>query len=200
MVYLRKCCCCFAPKTGTVVLGCVGIILSVLAMVPHILILDNHRHYIGEYVKEQRSVGGKSARVTSASVHFNTVISARDITEEDIPGLEYASRLVWSTLVSVEVLATFCSILLIAGVVCERRYFLVPWLVGDFCLNIFALVLVLAFMFSFSNDFSLVIFFAAGMNTNSYANDLCASKIFFQLPSSASHPTFGSSSIRPKVG
>ena len=182
MVYLRKCCCCFTPKTGTVVLGCVGIILSVLAMVPHILILDNHRHYIGEYVKEQRSVGGKSTRVTSASVHFHTVISARDITEEDIPGLEYASRLVWSTLVSVEVLATFCSILLIAGVVCERRYFLVPWLVGDFCLNIFALILVLAFMFSFSNDFSLVIFFAAGTNgsINTYKNLFQCVFLFFK--------------------
>lgn len=141
MVLLKRCCVCFSPRSGTVILGCFGILFSVLSMVPHVLILQHHEYYIGEFVKQQRSTG------------------VRDIGDDDIPNIEYFSRMTWSFLVAVDVIFTFDSILLITGVACERRYFLIPWLVTSFCSRLFSVVMILAAMFSYANDFSFVIFF-----------------------------------------
>ena len=59
MVLIRKSCFCFAPRTGTAILGCIGILLAVLSMVPNILLLQDHEFYLGEFVKKQRAMGGK---------------------------------------------------------------------------------------------------------------------------------------------
>ena len=59
MVLIRKSCFCFTPRTGTALLGCMGILLAVLSMVPNILLLQDHEFYLGEFVKKQRAMGGK---------------------------------------------------------------------------------------------------------------------------------------------
>jgi hypothetical protein len=58
MPKMKLCCLCFSPKTGTVILGCVGILLSVLTLIPHCVLIENHEFYIREYVKNQRINGG----------------------------------------------------------------------------------------------------------------------------------------------
>ncbi len=97
MVLIKTSCFCFAPRTGTAILGGLGILLAVLAMVPNILLLEDHEFYVREFVKRQRAVG------------------ARDIREEDIPAISYFSRLTWSFAVAYEVVFTFTSILLLTG-------------------------------------------------------------------------------------
>jgi hypothetical protein len=55
---MKICCLCFSPKTGTVILGCLGILLSILSLIPHCTLMDNHEFYIREFVKQQRATGG----------------------------------------------------------------------------------------------------------------------------------------------
>ena len=59
MTVLKIFCFCFNPKTGSVVLGCLGVILSVLLIVPPCLILESHDYYFGEFIKQQKAYGGK---------------------------------------------------------------------------------------------------------------------------------------------
>lgn len=56
----KSCCYCFTSKTGTVILGCFGIVFFVLALVPHCLILENHDYHVTQFIKEQRLEGSKS--------------------------------------------------------------------------------------------------------------------------------------------
>ena len=59
MAKMKICCLCFSPKTGTVILGCLGILISILSLIPHCAMMENHEFYIREFVKQQRATGGK---------------------------------------------------------------------------------------------------------------------------------------------
>ena len=65
MVLIRRSCFCFTPRTGTAILGCIGILLAVLSMVPNILLLQDHEFYLGEFVKKQRAMGGKRSTIAN---------------------------------------------------------------------------------------------------------------------------------------
>ena len=56
---MKKSCFCFTTRTGTAIVGCIGILLAVLSMVPNIMLLQDHEFYLGEFVRKQRSMGGK---------------------------------------------------------------------------------------------------------------------------------------------
>ena len=107
----------------------------------------------------------------------------RDISDSDIPKISYFSRLTWSVAVAYEVIFTFASILLLAGlyleeeevkidfgsnyceflgVSAERRYLLLPWLSVSFVTFMLGVILVLALMFSFANNVSVIIFLGSG--------------------------------------
>ena len=70
MVLMKTCCFCFTPRTGTAVLGCLGILVAVMAMVPHTLILQNHEFYIKEFVKQQRAIGGETTKFFVPKTYF----------------------------------------------------------------------------------------------------------------------------------
>ena len=72
MTVLKIFCFCFNPKTGSVVLGCLGVILSVLLIVPPCLILESHDYYFGEFIKQQKAYGGKQFLITQLT---NTTLS-----------------------------------------------------------------------------------------------------------------------------
>ena len=58
MAVLKVFCLCFSPRTGSVVLGGLGIIMAVLMIVPPCLILESHEYYFNEYIREQKTYGG----------------------------------------------------------------------------------------------------------------------------------------------
>ena len=108
-------------------------------------------------------------------------MTVRDISDSDIPKISYFSRLTWSVAVAYEVIFTFASILLLAGlylkeevkiasssnyellgVSAERRYLLLPWLSVSFVTFMLGVILVLALMFSFANNVSVIIFLGSG--------------------------------------
>lgn len=79
------------------ILGCLGIILFVLALVPHSIILQDHDFYINNFVKEQRADG------------------ERDFKDIEIPDIEHFSKIASAILVAYDTVFIFSSIFLIAG-------------------------------------------------------------------------------------
>ena len=79
------------------ILGCLGIIVFVLALVPHSIILQNHDFYINNFVVEQRSDG------------------ERDLRDSEIPEIEHFSKIASGILVAYDTIFIFSSIFLIAG-------------------------------------------------------------------------------------
>ena len=78
-------------------MGCLGIILFVLALVPHTIILQNHDFYINHFVMHQRSEG------------------IRDLRDTEIPEIEHFSKIASGILVAYDTVFIFSSIFLIAG-------------------------------------------------------------------------------------
>ena len=79
------------------ILGCLGIIVFVLALVPHSIILESHDFYINHFIMEQRSIG------------------AKDIRDNDVPDIEHFSKIASAVLVAYDTIFIFSSIFLIAG-------------------------------------------------------------------------------------
>ena len=59
MAVLKVFCLCVSPRTGSVVLGGLGIIMAVLMIVPPCLILESHEYYFNEFIREQKTYGGR---------------------------------------------------------------------------------------------------------------------------------------------
>ena len=59
MAVLKVFCLCITPRTGSVVLGGLGIIMAVLMIVPPCLILESHEYYFNEFIREQKTYGGR---------------------------------------------------------------------------------------------------------------------------------------------
>ena len=105
MTILKSFCFCFTPKTGSVVLGCLGIIFAVLMIVPPCLILDNHDFYFSEYIRQQKSYGGKRILKTlykgnfeyNAEVIYSLFIQWRSL---DKKGIDYLSNSLWTIIIT----------------------------------------------------------------------------------------------------
>merc|ERR1712156_1308454 len=76
MAVLKVFCFCFTPRKASLVLGCTGIIMSVMMIVPPCLILENHDFYFNEYIRVQKSYAD----------------SGVDIRDEDIPAIKYFDK------------------------------------------------------------------------------------------------------------
>ena len=70
MPKMKICCLCFSPKTGTVVLGCIGILTSILSLIPHCALMENHEFYLREFVKHQRISGGETIKSSTTFSRF----------------------------------------------------------------------------------------------------------------------------------
>lgn len=145
MSILKSFCFCFSPKTGSVVLGCMGIVFAVLMIVPPCLILDNHNFYFNEYIRQQKSYAGV------------------DIRDEDIPAIKYFNKVCLASFVAYLVVFTFASILMISGVAARKSYLLVPWLVVAFLTLLFFLIMSISAMFAIASIKALAVLFPAGV-------------------------------------
>ena len=59
MMEVKRCCIFFSPKTGTIILGTLGVIVITLYLIPQTLVLKNHDYHMNQFVKEQRLDGGQ---------------------------------------------------------------------------------------------------------------------------------------------
>jgi len=128
------------------VLGCAGIIMSIMMIVPPCLILENHDFYFNEYIRVQKSYAD----------------SGVDIRDEDIPAIKYFNKVALASFVAYLVLFTFASIFLISGVAARKSHLIVPWLVVAFLTLLFFLIMSISAMFAIASIQALVVLFLAG--------------------------------------
>merc|ERR1712223_439386 len=145
MAVLKVFCLCFSPRTGSVVLGGLGIIMAVLMIVPPCLILESHEYYFNEFIREQKTYGGV------------------DIRDEDIPAIKKFNQVTLATFVAYLVIFTFASILMLAGVAARKSFLLVPWLIICFLTLLFFLIMAISTMFAIANIKALIVLFPAGV-------------------------------------
>merc|ERR1712083_684577 len=146
MAVLKVFCFCFTPRNASLVLGCTGIIMSVMMIVPPCLILENHDFYFNEYIRVQKSYAD----------------SGVDIRDENIPAIRYFNKVALASFVAYLVLFTFASIFLISGVAARKSHLIVPWLVVAFLTLLFFLIMSISAMFAIASIQALVVLFLAG--------------------------------------
>merc|ERR1739846_51658 len=140
MAVLKVFCLCFSPRTGSVVLGGLGIIMAVLMIVPPCLILESHEYYFNEFIREQKTYGGV------------------DIRDEDIPAIKKFNKVTLATFVAYLVMFTFASILMLAGVAGRKSFLLVPWLIICFMTLLFFLIMAISAMFAIAVYFWFAVY------------------------------------------
>merc|ERR1711988_788933 len=145
MAVLKVFCLCITPRTGSVVLWGLGIIMAVLMIVPPCLILESHEYYFNEFIREQKTYGGV------------------DIRDEDIPAIKKFNQVTLATFVAYLVMFTFASILMLAGVAGRKSFLLVPWLIICFMTLLFFLIMAISAMFAIASIKALAVIFPAGV-------------------------------------
>merc|ERR1712156_1342164 len=146
MAVLKVFCFCFTPRKASLVLGCTGIIMSVMMIVPPCLILENHDFYFNEYIRVQKSYAD----------------SGVDIRDEDIPAIKYFNKVALASFVAYLVLFTFASIFMISGVAARKSHLIVPWLIVAFLTLLFSLIMSIAAMFAIASVKAIGVVFLAG--------------------------------------
>merc|ERR1712223_1601468 len=146
MTILKVFCFCFSPRKASLVLGCTGIIMSVIMIVPPCLILENHDFYFNEYIRVQKSYAD----------------SGVDIRDEDIPAIKYFNKVALASFVAYLVLFTFASIFMISGVAARKSHLIVPWLVVAFLTLLFFLIMSISAMFAIASIKAIAVLFLAG--------------------------------------
>merc|ERR1711997_704398 len=146
MAVLKVFCFCFTPRKASLVLGCTGIIMSVMMIVPPCLILENHDFYFNEYIRVQKSYAD----------------SGVDIRDKDIPAIKYFNKVALASFVAYLVLFTFASIFMISGVAARKSHLIVPWLVVAFLTLLFSLIMSIAAMFAIASIKAIAVVFLAG--------------------------------------
>ena len=142
MVSLRTCCLCGNIRTGTFILGSLGILLGGVFLAPASEFLNHHAYYVTEYVKSEREMG-------------------KSMDDDEIPRMAFFSRVFFTVLLSLDVIYILSCVLLLVGVATSRHMMMIPWLVFTFLSLVNHLTLVLAFMISLPDYQAAVAVFAA---------------------------------------
>lgn len=139
MVLLKSCCICVNIKTGTFIIGSLGIILGASLLAPISVFLEYHSFYVTQFVASGRDSG-------------------KFVDDDQVPKMEFFSKMLFSILLSLDVLYILSCVLLLVGVVAIKHIMMMPWLIWTSCALISHLTLVLAFMISLADYASVAVF------------------------------------------
>jgi len=139
MVVLRSCCLCLSPRTGSFILGTIGIIIGATLLAPMAVFLDFHSYYVTQFVASER-VGGNY------------------IDDDQVPKMAFFSKMLFSALLSLDVIYIFSCIFLLAGIATTRHMLILPWLVFVACAIITNVTLVICFMISIADYGAVAVF------------------------------------------
>jgi len=139
MAILRSCCLCFSTRTGSFVLGTVGIIIGATLLAPMAVFLDYHSYYITQFVASER-VGGNY------------------IDDDQVPKMEFFSKMLFTALLALDVIFVLSCVLLLAGIAGTRHLLMLPWLVFTAGGIIVQITLVISFMIAVADYGAVAIF------------------------------------------
>ena len=126
MVLLRSCCLCVSLRTGTLIIGLIGIILGAILIAPMSVFLEYHSFYIATFVTSGRD----TAKLDDAEVMYirvcSTICNPRPYYQ--VPKMEFFSKILFSILLSLDVIYILSCVLLLVGVVAVRHIMMIPWL------------------------------------------------------------------------
>ena len=126
MAILRSCCLCFSTRTGSFVLGTVGIILGATLLAPMAVFLDYHSYYITQFVSSER-VGGNYIDDDQVTILPKNYAS----TQNQVPKMEFFSKMLFTALLALDVIFVLSCVLLLAGIAGTR------WFFENICKNAF---------------------------------------------------------------
>merc|ERR1712226_78946 len=139
MAILRSCCLCFSTRTGSFVLGTVGIIIGATLLAPMAVFLDYNSYYITQFVASER-VGGNY------------------IDDDQVPKMEFFSKMLFTALLVLDVIFVLSCVLLLAGIAGTRHLLMLPWLVFTAGGIIVQITLVISFMIAVADYGAVAIF------------------------------------------
>jgi len=139
MGMLRSCCLCFSTRTGSFVLGTLGIILGATLLAPMAIFLDYHSYYITQFVATER-VGGNY------------------IDDDQVPKMELFSKILFTALLTLDVIFVLSCVLLLAGIAGTRHLLMLPWLIFTAGAIIVQITLVISFMIAVADYGAVAIF------------------------------------------
>merc|ERR1712233_217797 len=139
MAILRSCCLCFSTRTGSFVLGTVGIIIGATLLAPMAVFLDYHSYYITQFVASER-VGGNY------------------IDDDQVPKMEFFSKMLFTALLVLDVIFVLSCVLLLAGIAGTRHLLMLPWLVFTAGGIIVQITLAISFMIAVADYGAVAIF------------------------------------------
>lgn len=139
MSVLRSCCLCFSTRTGSFVLGSLGIIIGATLLAPMAVFLDYHSYYITQFVASER-VGGNY------------------IDDDQVPKMEFFSKMLFSVLLSLDVIFVLSCVLLLAGIAGTRHLLMLPWLIFTGCAIVVQITIVISFMIAVADYGAVAIF------------------------------------------
>ena len=160
MVMVRSCCLCVNIRTATFILGTVGIILGGVALAPMSVFLEHHSFYVTQFVISEREAG-------------------LSMDDNEVPRVAFFSKMLFSILLSLDVIYILSCVLLLVGVaavryplqkcikegniilILNRHMLMMPWLIYVLCGILTHVTLVLAFMISLADYGSIGVFLAA---------------------------------------
>jgi len=125
-------------KTGTFIIGSLGIIMGSILLAPMSVFLEYHSFYIATFVTSGRD----TAKLDDA----------------EVPKMEFFSKILFSILLSLDVIYILSCVLLLVGVVAVKHIMMIPWLIYVFSALTSHLTLVLAFMISLADYASVAVF------------------------------------------
>ena len=121
MAILRSCCLCFSTRTGSFVLGTVGIILGATLLAPMAVFLDYHSYYITQFVASER-VGGNYIDDDQVNFFVTKYVFTQTLTYmyAQVPKMEFFSKMLFTALLALDVIFVLSCVLLLAGIAGTR--------------------------------------------------------------------------------
>ena len=97
MVTVKSCCLCINIRTGTFIIGSLGIIFCSFLAAPMSIFLEHHAEYVNGYVSSEREVG-------------------KSMDDVQVPMMALFSKVLFSVVLSLDVIYILSCVLLLAGV------------------------------------------------------------------------------------
>jgi len=127
MAVLRKCCCCCNVKTGTIILGTLGLVGGLMAIVTLSFALYNQQN-VATIVEQVLNHIPTNLETETAPNDNTKENKDKTINLQDSKLQEYSTYVIAGAIV-LEFICALISGMLILGAVKGRRNFLLPWLI-----------------------------------------------------------------------